>query len=85
MQYRRDRPLPEKTLHPCDAYRIMLRDYPDVLNIEQMCKILGLSLIHICKISGYTAQLRNGEILKVSEKDYKAICAEYLMWKGRRL
>mgnify|MGYP007042225786 CR=1 FL=1 len=33
--------MPEKTLHPCDAYRIMLRDYPDVLNIEQMCEILG--------------------------------------------
>ena len=36
--------MPEKTLHPCDAYRIMLRDYPDVLNIEKvMCKILGIS------------------------------------------
>ena len=26
-----------------------------------------------------------GKILKVSEKDYKKICAEYLMWKGNRL
>ena len=35
--------MPEKTLHPCDAYRIMLRDYPDVLNIDQMCEILSVS------------------------------------------
>ena len=40
---------------------------------------------HINKISSYTAKLRNGKILKVSEKDYKKICAEYLMWKGNRL
>ena len=40
---------------------------------------------HVNKISSYTAKLRNGKILKVSEKDYKKICAEYLMWKGNRL
>ena len=26
-----------------DAYRIMLRDYPDVLDIQQMSEILGVS------------------------------------------
>ncbi len=26
-----------------EAYRVMLRDYPDVLNIEQMSKLLGVS------------------------------------------
>ncbi|AHF08724.1 helix-turn-helix domain-containing protein [Dehalobacter restrictus] len=26
------------------AYRIMLKGYPDVLDIKQMCKILGISL-----------------------------------------
>lgn len=26
-----------------DAYRLMLRDYPDVLNIEQMSTLLGVS------------------------------------------
>ena len=26
-----------------DAYRIMLRDYPDILDIGQMCEILGIS------------------------------------------
>ena len=25
------------------AYRIMLRDYPDIMNIEQVCQILGVS------------------------------------------
>ena len=43
------------------------------------------NMCHINKISSYTAKLRNGQILKVSEKDYKRICAEYLMWKGGRL
>lgn len=26
------------------AYRIMLRGYPDVLDMKQMCEILGISL-----------------------------------------
>ena len=26
-----------------DAYRLMLKEYPDVLNIEQMCEVLGIS------------------------------------------
>ncbi|QGZ99177.1 helix-turn-helix domain-containing protein [Dehalobacter restrictus] len=26
------------------AYRIMLKGYPDVLDVKQMCKILGISL-----------------------------------------
>ena len=42
-------------------------------------------MYYINKISSYTAKLRNGKTLKVSEKDYKKICAEYLMWKGSRL
>lgn len=33
----------EETLNPRDAYRVMLRDYPDVLNIDQMCEILSIS------------------------------------------
>ena len=30
----------EENLNPRDAHRVMLRDYPDVLNIDQMCEIL---------------------------------------------
>ena len=26
-----------------DAYRLMLKEYPDVLKIEQMCEVLGIS------------------------------------------
>ena len=26
-----------------DAYRIMLKDYPDVMNIEEMCEVLSIS------------------------------------------
>ena len=32
----------EENLNPRDAYRVMLRDYPDVLNIDQMCEILSV-------------------------------------------
>ena len=33
----------EENLNARDAYRVMLRDYPDVLNIDQMCEILSVS------------------------------------------
>ncbi len=31
------------TLSGKDAYSIMLKEYPDVLDINQMCEILGVS------------------------------------------
>jgi DNA binding domain, excisionase family len=40
-----------------DAYRIMLRDYPDVLDIQQMSEILGVSTK-----TGYKL-LQNGKIV----------------------
>lgn len=30
-------------LSPRDAYRLMLKDYPDVMDIGQMCEVLGIS------------------------------------------
>ena len=33
----------EENLNARDAYRVMLRDYPDVLNIDQMCEVLSVS------------------------------------------
>lgn len=30
-------------LSPRDAYRLMLKDYPDVMDIGQMCEALGVS------------------------------------------
>ena len=38
------------------AYRIMLRDYPDVMNIEQVSQILGVSTK-----AGYKL-IRNGQL-----------------------
>ena len=40
-----------------DAYRIMLRDYPDVMDIQQMSTILGVSTK-----TGYKL-LKNGKIV----------------------
>jgi len=31
------------TLSQKDAYRVMLREYPDVMNINEMCSILNVS------------------------------------------
>lgn len=31
------------TISQRDAYKLMLKEYPDVMNIEQMCEILGIS------------------------------------------
>jgi len=35
-------------LQKTDSYKTMLKDYPDVLSFEQMCKILS-----ICQKTGY--------------------------------
>ena len=39
-----------------DAYNLMLKDYPDVMNIEEMCSALG-----ICTKTGYRL-LKDGSI-----------------------
>ena len=31
------------TITAKDAYTIMLKEYPDVMNIEQMCEVFGVS------------------------------------------
>jgi excisionase family DNA binding protein len=33
----------ETALTQKEAYRMMLKDYPDVINLEQMCSILRIS------------------------------------------
>ena len=67
----------EENLNPRDAYRVMLRDYPDVLNIEQMCDILSVSTK-----TGYTL-LKKGKVqhLKVgrSYRIPKALLLTYLI------
>ena len=44
------------TLSSKEAYSLMLKDYPDVMNIDQMCEILGVSTK-----TGYKL-LKNGEV-----------------------
>jgi len=36
-------PMNEAIMSQKDAYRVMLRDYPDVLNIHEMCRALSVS------------------------------------------
>ncbi|MFT8887584.1 MAG: helix-turn-helix domain-containing protein [Ethanoligenens sp.] len=44
-----------------DAYRLMLRDYPDVMNVQQMCDVL-----HIGTKTGYRMILRQEiQVLKI--------------------
>ena len=33
----------KKAVMKNDAYKLMLKDYPDVMSIEQMCEILSIS------------------------------------------
>lgn len=44
------------TVSQRNAYKLMLKGYPDVMNIEQMCEIL-----HISKKTGYRI-LREGKV-----------------------
>lgn len=44
------------TLSSKEAYTLMLKDYPDVMTIEQMCEIFGVSTK-----TGYKL-LKNGEV-----------------------
>lgn len=30
-------------ISPKEAYRIMLKEYPDIMNIDQVCQVLGVS------------------------------------------
>ncbi len=44
------------TLSQREAYKLMLKEFPDVLNVEQMCIALGVS-----KKTGYKI-LRDGQV-----------------------
>ena len=54
------------TISQRDAYKLMLKDYPDVMSIEQMCEILSISTK-----TGYRI-LREGKILSLKVgRDYR--------------
>lgn len=39
----------------------------------------------ILQIKGYYAHLKNGEVIKTTERGYSQVCAEFLLWKGQQL
>ena len=63
----------EENLNPRDAYRVMLRDYPDVLNIDQMCEILSVSTK-----TGY-AILKKGSVQHLKVRRSYRILLTYLI------
>lgn len=43
------------------------------------------NMAHISKISSYQVTMRNGEVIKASEKYYKQVYSTFLQWKGQHL
>lgn len=43
------------------------------------------NMAHICKISSYLVTLRDGTVIKASEKYYRQVHDSFLMWKGLHL
>lgn len=48
----------------CEAYSLMLRSYPDIMNINQICEVLCISTK-----TGYKL-LRDGEILSLKAAEH---------------
>ena len=72
-----------------DAYRVMLRKYPDVMNIEQMCDALkvstktGYKLLHEGKIPAMKIG-RSYRIPKAHLFTYLQICGQHCQAKNRQ-
>lgn len=65
-----------------------LSDYEKRLSEKGFIRLHKSFLVNMCyitKIANYSARLKNGIELKVSETNYKQICRHYLLWKGRHL
>lgn len=48
-------------------------------------KSFVVNMRHVQMIKGYRAYMKNGTTLRTTEKNYSAICEEYLLWRGRQL
>ena len=64
-----------------DAYKLMLKKYPDVLSIYQMCDILGMStkLGYRLLRDGKIAHLKVGRVYRIPKVNlftYLSICGE---------
>ena len=72
-----------------DAYRVMLRKYPDVMNIEQMCDALristktGYKLLHEGKIPAMKI-VRSYRIPKAHLFTYLQICGQHCRAENRQ-
>jgi DNA-binding LytR/AlgR family response regulator len=65
-----------------------LSDYAQRLESRGFLRIhksFLVNMYYIDRIVNYTALLRNGVKIKVSEKNYKEICQQYVLWKGMHL
>lgn len=76
--------MPDKALE-CTG---KLRDYENRLAAHGFLRIQKSYLVnmaHIDRIKNHMAVLRNGNTLKVSEKNYSNVCKQFLMWRGTKL
>ena len=44
-----------------------------------------VNMRHVLQIKNYTAFLKDGTVLKTTERNYSQICKQYLIWKGMQL
>ncbi len=66
-----------------EAYTLLFRDYPDVVSVKQMCKMLGgigektgYRLLHSGKIKYFTIG-RSYRIAKMHVIDYLALATQF--------
>ena len=72
---------------PCECTG-KLADYEARLKDQSFLRIQKSYLVnmaHIDRIKNHMAILRNGSSLKVSEKNYTAVCRQFLLWRGTKL
>lgn len=65
-----------------------LQDLEDKLSNSGFIRIQKSFLVNMAwieKIRNYRVYLRNGEVLKASERKYKQITQQYLIWRGSKI
>ena len=72
-------------LSPRDAYRLMLKDYPDVMDIGQMCEALGVSTKTGYKLlkDGKIEYLKIGRAYRNPQSPHSSLFENHLLRFGR--